>query len=90
MDADAAYTEKNKRELHKNATSHIKQIQEEHPTKQLLYGHLYHIFKTNQIRWTRHVGHCGRSKNELIRDVLQWNPSHKHTSIWRPTRTYLQ
>ena len=46
----------------------------QHPTKQQLYGHLRHIMKTIKIRWTRHVGHCWRSRDELISDLLLWTP----------------
>ena len=42
----------------------------QHPTKQQLYGHLPPIAKTIQIRRTRHVRHCWRSKDKLISDVL--------------------
>ena len=42
----------------------------QHPTKQQLYSHLPHIMKTIKIRWTRHVGHCWRSRDELVSDVL--------------------
>ena len=38
------------------------------------YGHLSPITKTIQVRRTRHAGHCWRSKNELISDVLLWTP----------------
>ena len=48
----------------------------QHPTKQHLYGHLPPITKTIQVRRTRHAGHCWRSKDELISDILQWTPSH--------------
>ena len=47
----------------------------QHPTKQR-YGHLPLISKTIQIRRTRHAGHCWRSKDELISDVLQCTPSY--------------
>ena len=47
------------------------------PTKQQLYGHLPPITKTIKIRWTRHVGHCWRSRDELISDALLWTPSHE-------------
>ena len=60
------------------------------PTKQPLYGHLPPISKTIQIRWTRHAGHCWRSKGELICDILQWTSSHRRTGFGRPARTYLQ
>ena len=42
----------------------------QHPTRHQLYGHLPPIMKTIQVRWTRHAGHCWRSKDELISDVL--------------------
>ena len=62
----------------------------QHPTKQQQYGHLLPISKTIQIRRTRHIRHCWRSKDELISDVLQWTPSHGWTIVGRPARTYLQ
>ena len=40
----------------------------QHHTRHQLYGHLPPITKTNQIRRTRHAGHCWRSKDELISD----------------------
>ena len=42
----------------------------QHPTKQQLYGHLPPITKTIQVRRTRHVGHCWRSRDELVSDIL--------------------
>ena len=62
----------------------------QHPTKHQLYGHLPHITKTIQVRWTRHAGHCWRSKDELISDVLLWTPSYGRTKAGRPARTYIQ
>ena len=41
------------------------------------------------MRQTRHVGHCWRSKEKLIRDVLQWTPTRGRVSVGRPARTYL-
>ena len=61
----------------------------QHPTKQL-YGHLPPITKTIQVRRTRHAGHCWRSREELIRDVLLWTPSYGRTKAGRPVRTYIQ
>ena len=46
----------------------------QHPTRLQLYGHLPPITKTIQVRRTRHAGHCWRSKDELISDVLLWDP----------------
>ena len=62
----------------------------QHPTKQQLYCHLPPITKTIQIKRTKYVGHCGRSKNELISDVPQWTPSHGRTKPGRPVRIYIQ
>ena len=44
----------------------------QHPTRYQLYDHLPAITETIQVRRTRHAGHCWRSKDELISDVLLW------------------
>ena len=62
----------------------------QHLTKQQLYGHLPPITKTIQVRRTRHVGHCWRSNDELISDVLLWTPLHGRAKAGRPARTYIQ
>ena len=46
----------------------------QHPAKHHLYGHLPPITKTIQARRTRNSGHCWRSEDELISDVLLWTP----------------
>ena len=48
----------------------------QHPTRHQLYRHLPPITKTIQVRRTRHAGHCWRSKDELISDVLLWTPTY--------------
>ena len=48
----------------------------QHPTRHQLYGHLPPITKTIQVRRTRHAGHCWRSRDELISDVLLWTPTY--------------
>ena len=63
---------------------------QQHPTRHQRYGHLPPITKTIQVRRTRHVGHCWRSRDELIRDVLLWIPTHGRTKAGRPARTYIQ
>ena len=55
-----------------------------------LYGHLPPITKTIQVRRTRHAGHCWRSKDELISDVLLWTPTYGQAKAGRPARTYIQ
>ena len=62
----------------------------QHPTIHQLYGHLPPITKTIQVRRTRHAGHCWRSWDELIRDVLLWTPTHGRAKAGRPARTYIQ
>ena len=62
----------------------------QHSTKQQLNGHLPLITKTIKIRWTRHMGHCWRSRDELISDVLLWAPSHGRANTGHPARTYIQ
>ena len=63
---------------------------QQHPTRHQLYGHLPPITKTIQVRRTRHEGHCWRSRDELIRDVLLWIPTHGRAKAGRPARTYIQ
>ena len=62
----------------------------QHPTKHQLYGHLPPITKTIQVRQTRHAGHCWRSRDELISDVLLWTPTYGRAKAGRPARTYMQ
>ena len=62
----------------------------QHPTRHQLYGHLPPITKTIQVRRTRHGGHCRRSRDELIRDVLLLTPIHGRAKAGRPARTYIQ
>ena len=62
----------------------------QHPTRHQLYGHLPPITKTIQVRRARHAGHCWRSRDELISDVLLWTPTHGHAKAGRPARTYIQ
>ena len=62
----------------------------QHSTRHQLYGHLPPITKTIQARRTRHAGHCWRSKDELISDVLLWTPAYGQAKAGRPARTYIQ
>ena len=62
----------------------------QHPIRRQLYGHLPPITKTIQVRRARHAGHCWRSRDELISDVLQWTPTYGRTKAGRPARTYIQ
>ena len=62
----------------------------QHPTRHQLYGHLPPITKTIQVRRTRHAGHCWRSKDELISDVLLWTPTYGCAKAGQPARAYIQ
>ena len=62
----------------------------QHPTRHQLYSHLPPVTKTIQNRRTRHAGHCWRSKDELISDVLLWTPTYGQAKAGWPARTYIQ
>ena len=62
----------------------------QHPTRHQLYGYLPPIAKTIQVRQTRHAGHCWRSRDELISDVLLWTPTYGRVKAGRLARTYIQ
>ena len=90
MDANKTTGEEARRQLHKNATCNLEQVLAATPHIHQLYGHLPPITKTIQVRRTRHAGHCWRSRDELIRDVLLWTPTHGRAKAGRPARTYIQ
>ena len=79
---DGSYTRTLRAELNKSWR--------QYPTRHQLFGHLPPITKTIQVRRTRHAGHCWRSKDELISDVLLWTPTYCRTKAGRPARTYIQ
>ena len=62
----------------------------QHHTRCQLYAHLPPITKTIQVRRARHAGHCWRSKDELVSDVLLWTPTYGQAKAGRPARTYIQ
>ena len=82
MDTNEMYGEKLRAILNKSWR--------QHPTKQLLYGHLPPITKTIQVRWTRHGGHCWRSGDRFISNILLWTPSHGWAEAGWPARTYIR
>ena len=67
-------TKRLKKKLDSNYTRMLRVILNkswrQQPTRHQLYGHLPPITKTIQIRRTRHAGHCWRSRDELISNVL--------------------
>ena len=87
-------TKRQKKKLDGNYTRMLRAILnkswQQYPTRHQLYGHLPPVTKTIQARRTRHAGHCWRSRDELIRDVLLWTPTHGRAKAGRPARTYIQ
>ena len=67
----------------------LNKSERQHPTRHQLYGYLPPITKTIQVRRTRYAGHCWRSRDELISDVLQWTPTYGRPKAGRPARTYI-
>ena len=62
----------------------------QHTTRHQLYGHLLPIMTTIQVRRNRRAGHCWRSRDELISDVLLWAPTYGRAKARGPARTYTQ
>ena len=55
-----------------------------------VYDHIPPITKTIQVRRTRHVGHCWRSREELLSDVFPWTLSHGRAEAENPAGTDIQ
>ena len=68
----------------------LNKSRQQHPTKHQLYGHLPPITKTIQARRTRHAGHCWRSKDEIISDVLLWTPAYSQAKAGRPAYIHVR
>ena len=83
-------TKRMKKKLDGNYTRMLRAILNkswrQHPTKQQLPP----ITKTIKIRRTRPAGHCWRSRDEHISDVLLWTPSHGRAKAGRPAWTFIQ
>ena len=58
----------------------------QHPTKLQLYDHLPHILQTIQER----PGKNCRKINEFISNFLLWTPTHGHTNVGRPAKSYIR
>ena len=87
-------TKRLEKKLDGNSTRMLRAIlnmsSRQHPTRHQLNGHLPPIMKTIQVRRTRHTGHCWRSRDELISDVLLWIPACGRVKAGRPAQTYIQ
>ena len=74
IDANKTAGEEARRQLHKNVASNIEQVLAATPKKAPTIGHQPPITKIIKVRQTRHAGHCWRSRDELVSDVLLWTP----------------
>ena len=90
LDANKTAVEEARRQLHKNLRVILNKSWRQHPTKHQLYGHRPPITKTIQVRRTRHVGHCWRSRDDHISDILLWTLTYGRAKAGRPARTYIQ
>ena len=72
-------------ELHQIAEYCFEQILAVKLPKHRLYGHLPPISQIIRVRWTSDTGHCWRSRDELICELLL----HIDTSVGWQVKTYL-
>ena len=79
-----------RRQIHKNAASNIEQVLEATPNKAPTIRPTTSHHETIQVRWNRYAGHCWRSRDELISDVLLWTPTYGRAKVGWPARTYIQ
>ena len=90
LDTNKTAGEEARRQLHKNTASDIEQVLVATPHKAPTIRPRPPITKTIQVRRTRHAGHCWRSTDEIISDVLLWTPTYGRAKAGRPARTYIQ
>ena len=90
MDANKTAGEETWWQLHKNAACNPQQVLAATPNKTPTVRPPAPYHENYQVRRTRHAGHCWRSRDELIRDVLLWIPTHGRAKAGRPARTYIQ
>ena len=58
-----------------------------HTTNKKLYGNIPPISQTIKERRLQFSGHCSRAKNEVISEVILWEPRHGKRGRGRPART---
>ena len=62
----------------------------DHPTIIRLYGNIPPLTRTMRIRSTCFAGHCYRSDEEILKEVLLWTPNYETTKLGRPKKTYVK
>ena len=61
----------------------------EHMKNREIYNNIPRITSSIREQRMRFAGHCWRSKNELVSDVLLWTPKHGQRSHGRPANTFI-
>ena len=61
----------------------------QHLTREKLYSHLPPISQVIKVRRRRHSEYCSSCREEHLSDVLWWNPTHRHTSVGRSAKPYI-
>ena len=61
----------------------------QYPTKRQLCGHLPPILQTIYKRRAKNTWHSLRSKDKIRSNLLLWTPTHGHTSIDQPAKSYI-
>ena len=87
LDAKKTAREEARRQLHKNVASNIEQVLSATPHKAPTIRPRPSITKTIQVS---RAGHCWRSRDELISDVLLWTPTYGGAKAGRPAQKYIQ
>ena len=91
MDAYEAAGEEAGRKLYKNVESSIKTSPGDNTPRDSNYTDTcppsQKLYKFDEPDTQ---GHCWRSKDELISDILLWTPTHGCARVGRPARTYIQ
>ena len=84
MDSNKMAGEEARRQLHKNAANNLEQVlvATPHKTPTVRPPASYHENYSSYTNQTR--------RDELIRDVLLWTPTHGRAKARRPVRTYIQ
>ena len=62
---------------------------QQHVPNKVLYGELPSITTTIQERRLRFCGHCYRSKDEVVHQLILWEPKHGNRSVGGQQRTYV-
>ena len=64
-------------------------IWQKRSTNQVLYAGIARISTTIRQRRLRFSGHCWRSENEVVSDLVLWEPKHGKRSVGGQARTFV-